>query len=96
MTITSEDTERFQSAVADFHTQPEPDSCFPTALKNIFDDLAERKGRPSLKHSISEIADALDYIERRASASDRLASRIDPLLEDGRYEVNVMTGVGYD
>lgn len=96
MTITNEDRELYQSTVTDFHTQHEPDSCFPTAIKNIFDELADRKDEPSLRHSVSDIGDVLDYIEDRASASDRLASRLDPLLEDAGYEINVMTGVGYD
>lgn len=96
MTITSEDRERYQSTVTEFHTQPEPDSCFPTALKNIFDDLANRKDEPDLRHSISDIGDALDYIENRASASDRLAFRLDPLLKDAGYEVKAMMGVEYD
>lgn len=96
MTITSEDRERYQSTVTEFHTQHEPDSCFPTALKNVFDELAQRKDEPELRHSISDVADALDYIEHRASASDRLAYRLDPLLEDAGYEVKVMTGVEYD
>lgn len=96
MTVTSEDRERYQSTVTEFQTQHKPDSCFPTALKNIFDELADRKDEPNLSHSINEIADALDYIENRASASDRLAFRLDPLLEEGGYEIKVMTGVDYD
>lgn len=96
MTITSEDRERYQSTVTEFHTQPEPDSCFPTAIKNIFDQLADRKGEPGLRHSIGDIGDALDYVEHRAAASDRVASRLDPLIEGAGYEINVMTGVGYD
>lgn len=96
MTITNEDRQQYQSTVTDFHTQPEPDSCFPTALKNIFHDLADRKDEPSLRYSVSDLGDALNYVENRASASDRLASRLDPLLEDAGYEVNHMTGVGYD
>lgn len=96
MTVTNEDWERYHSTVTEFHTQPEPDSCFPTALKNVFDELADRKGELGLRHSVSDIADALDYIKNRASASDRLASRLDPLLEEAGYEVNAMTGAGYD
>lgn len=96
MTITNEDRERYQTTVDDFHTQPEPDSCFPTALKNILDELADRKGEPSLSYRVSNLADALDYVENRASASDRLAARLDPLVEDAGLEVNHMTGMDYD
>ena len=96
MTITNEDRERYQTTVTDFHTQHEPDSCFPTALKNILNEIADRKDEPDLRHSLSDLGDALDYVENRASASDRLAARIDPLIEDAGYEVNHMTGVGYD
>lgn len=96
MTITNDDRERYQTTVSNFHTQPEPDSCFPTALKNILDELADRKNEPNLRYNISDLGDALDYVQNRASASDRLAARIDPLIEDAGWEVNHMTGAGYD
>jgi len=96
VTITSDDRERYQTAVGDFHTQPEPDNCLPTALKNILDELADRKDEPNLRYSVSDLGEALDYVKNRASASDRLAARIDPLLEEAGWEVNHMTGVGYD
>lgn len=96
MTITSEDKERFQTTVTDFHTQHEPDSCLPTGLKNILDELADRKDEPGLHHSISDLADALDYVENAASASDSLPTRIDPLIENAGYEIRHMTGVDYD
>lgn len=96
MTITQEDRELYDTTVSDFYTQHEPDSCFPTALKNISDELADRKNEPDLRHSLSEISEVLDYMENRASASDRLASRLDPLLQKAGFEINVMTGVDYD
>lgn len=96
MTITNEDRERYVTVVSDFHTQPEPDNCFPTALKNVLDELAQRKNEPNLRYSISDLADALEYVENRAATSDRLAARIDPLLEEAGWEVNHMTGVGYN
>jgi len=96
VTITNEDRERYETTVSDFHTQPEPDSCFPTALKNVLDELADRKNQPNLRYSISKLADTLDYVENRASTSDRLATRIDPLLQEAGWEVNHMTGMGYD
>lgn len=96
MTITNEDRERYVTVVSDFHTQPEPDNCFPTALKNVLDELAQRKNEPNLRYSISDLADALEYVENRAATSDRLAARIDPLLEEAGWEINHMTGVGYN
>lgn len=45
---------------------------------------------------MSDISDALGYAENRASASDRLATRLDPLLEQAGYEISAMTGVKYD
>lgn len=96
MTITRSDRDRYESTVTEFHVQSEPDNCFPTALKNIFDELADRKDEQGLRYSVSDIAEALDYVEHRASRSDRLASRLDPLLQEAGYEVNVMTGVDYD
>ncbi len=96
MTITSDDRNRYHTTVSGFHVQPEPDSCFPTALKNILDELADRKGESNLRHSISDLAEALDYVKNRAATSDHLATRIDPLLEEAGWEVNHMTGVAYD
>jgi hypothetical protein len=63
VTITSDDRERYQTAVGDFHTQPEPDNCLPTALKNILDELADRKDEPNLRYSVSDLGEALDYVK---------------------------------
>lgn len=96
VTITDNDLDQFQTTVSDFHTQPEPDSCLPTAVKNILDDLADRKDEPELRYNISGIADELDYVKNRASASDQIANRLDPLLRDAGYEVNMMIGSDFE
>lgn len=87
MTISQQERDAFQSRVSDFHSQPEPDDCLPTAIKNILHDLAVRKDEPALNVSISNLNEALDYNEGRAARSDRIASRVDPLIEGGGYEI---------
>ena len=44
MTITDADIEAYQSTVSEFMPQIEPDACYPTAIKNVLDRLADRKG----------------------------------------------------
>lgn len=96
MTITDEDREQFRVTTADFHAQPEPDNCLPTAVKNVLGDLADRKDEPELEYSVSDIANQLDYQRGAAATSSRVASRIDPLIEDAGYEVKTMVGVDID
>lgn len=89
VTISNDQREDFQSRVTDFNAQPEPDNCLPTAVKNICDDLARRKEVSGLEHSLSEFNDALEYQAGRASVSDRVAARIDPLIEQSGHEVMI-------
>jgi hypothetical protein len=96
VTITDKDRERYQSRVTDFTAQPEPDNCLPTAIKNVLDDLAARKDKPGLSHSLSDLNDQLGYERGAATATHRLVSRIDPLIDESGYESNVMVGVGMD
>lgn len=63
MTITESDLETYQSAVSDFQPQITADSCYPTAIKNILDDLAERTGHDALSISQSNINDLCNYRE---------------------------------
>jgi len=96
VTITEDDHAQFETTVGDFHTQPEPDSCLPTAVKNVLQELAARQERSGLEHSVSDVADALDYEQGRAAVSDRIATRLDPLVEADGYEVKVKVGVEFD
>lgn len=95
MTITDNDREQYQSIASNFHIQHEPDSCFPTAIKNVLDELAVRKDNQDFSSSISEISDALEYKKGLASRSDRLSRRIDPLIEETNWEVCYMSGMDY-
>lgn len=63
MTITEADEEGYQSAVSDFIPQIQADACYPTAIKNILDALAERKEIDGLTMSLSEIGDLCHYRE---------------------------------
>lgn len=96
MTIKEDDRKRYQTIVSDFQPQHEPDSCFPTSIKNVLDELADRKENPDFRHSIGDISDAIGYERGRASPSNFLSDRIDPLIEDTNWEVCYMSGLDYD
>ena len=96
MTITDEDREHFQAEVTDWHAQPTPDDCLPTAMKNILDDLAEREGVTELNHSLSDINDQLEYAERAATPTQGLTRRVDNLIQGSGYEASLMTATDFD
>lgn len=96
MTITEEDWETFNRLTTGFSTQHEQDSCFPTCVKNILDELADRTGSDGLRHSISDIADQFEYQHGRASKTDRIPSRLDPLIESAGYETRVFSGLDFN
>lgn len=61
MTITESDEETYQATVSEFQPQIKPDGCYPTAIKNILDELAERKGFDGMKLSLSDVNDLCNY-----------------------------------
>lgn len=63
MTITDSDMESYQATVSDFIPQIKADACYPTAIKNIIDDLADRKGLGDMSMSLSEINEHCNYRE---------------------------------
>jgi hypothetical protein len=63
MTITDSDVDTYQSAVSDFVPQIKPDGCYPTAIKNIIDELAERKEIDGISLSLSDVNDLCNYRE---------------------------------
>lgn len=63
MTITDTDMKAYQSAVSDFVPQIKPDACYPTAIKNIIDELAERRGIDGMTMSLSDVGDLCNYRE---------------------------------
>ena len=95
MTIKEDDRKQFQATVNDFQKQHEVDSCFPTVVKNVLDELADRENDSAFRHSISDIGDALEYNEGHASRSDRLSNRLDPLIKGANWETCYMSGVDY-
>lgn len=63
MTITDTDMETYQATVSDFVPQIKADTCYPTAIKNILDELARRKGLDGMSMSISDINELCNYRE---------------------------------
>lgn len=63
MTITDTDMETYQATVSDFVPQIKADTCYPTAIKNILDELAGRKGLDGMSMSISDINELCNYRE---------------------------------
>lgn len=61
MTITRTDEDAFQAEIADFHAQHFEDQCYPAAVKNIVDRLADRIDEPAMSMSLSEVNEICGY-----------------------------------
>lgn len=87
MTITEQQRATYQTTVSDFTHQEEPNTCLAVAIKNILDELADRKEIPELKIDLEEILDAVDFDPFLGCSSDYLPERIGPHLNSHRHEV---------
>ena len=63
MTITESDKETYQSTVSEFQPQITADGCYPTAIKNVLDELAERTGHGGMSMSLSDVNSLCNYRE---------------------------------
>ncbi|MUV61742.1 hypothetical protein [Halobacterium sp. CBA1126] len=87
MTITDSQRETYQTAVEDFITQSEENTCLPTAVVNILDELAERRETPGLRVSEEEMLEYVDYDPLLGATTDFLPERLNPHLNSYNYEV---------
>lgn len=86
MTITDADMDAYQSTVSDFVPQIEPDGCYPTAIKNILDRLADRKGLDDMSMSLSDINDLCNYREGMYTEEEIIPDALSHELGDHGYQ----------
>jgi len=86
MTITDTDMETYQSAVSDFVPQIKPDGCYPTAIKNIIDELAERQNIDEMSMSLSDINDLCNYQEGMYTEEEIIPEAISREISDFGYQ----------
>jgi hypothetical protein len=96
MTITDSDIEKYQSTVGDFVPQHTPDGCYPTAIKNIINELAERKGMNGMAMSLSDINDICNYEEGMYTQEEIVPEALSRELSEFGYEATKATAPEMD
>jgi hypothetical protein len=86
VTITESDEETFQSQISEFHAQHFADQCYPAAVKNIIDELAERKNKPEMIQSLSEVNDICGYKPGLRCEEELIQPRLTQKLSQYGYE----------
>lgn len=96
MTITQSDEETFQSEIANFHAQHFEDQCYPAAVKNIVDRLADRKDLNGMKMSLSEVNDVCGYKRGLQCEEDLIPERLTNAVTEYGYESVLKTAPEMD
>lgn len=96
MTITESDKEAYQSTVTDFQPQITADSCYPTAIKNILDEMADRKGISDLSLSQSDINDLCNYREGLYTEEAIIPDALTREVSDYGYQAVEASGTEMD
>lgn len=86
MTITQSEEENFQSEISDFHAQHFEDQCYPAAVKNIVDRLADRKDIDGMSMSLSDVNEICGYERGLQCEEDLIPPRLTNALSDYGYE----------
>jgi hypothetical protein len=86
VTITDADKEMFQATVSDFHPQYFEDQCYPAALKNVIDELADRKGKEEMKCSLSDVNTICGYKQGLRCEEEFIQSRLTDEMTQHGYE----------
>lgn len=89
MTITQTEEENFQSEIGNFHAQHFEDQCYPAAVKNIVDRLADRKDKNGMSMSLSEVNEVCGYKRGLQCEEDLIPERLTNELTDYGYETVV-------
>lgn len=92
MTISEADEGKFQSKIADFHAQHHDDQCYPACIKNIIDELADRKDKPEMSLSMSEVNDLCNYTPGLRCEEDLIPPNLTQAMTEYGYEAAVETG----
>lgn len=96
MTITQLDEDSFQAEISDFHAQHFEDQCYPAAVKNIVDRLADRKDLHGMSMSLSEVNDICGYKRGLQCEEDLIPPRLTDAVTDFGYEAVVKTAPQMD
>jgi hypothetical protein len=96
VTITSTEEDSFQAEISDFHAQHYEDQCYPAAVKNIVDRLAERKNLDGMSMSLSEVNDVCGYKRGLQCEEDLIPPRLTNAVTDYGYETVVKTAPQMD
>jgi hypothetical protein len=86
MTITETDIQTYQSSVSDFLPQINADGCYPSAIKNILDELANRNDIPEMKLSRSDINDLCNYREGMYTQEEIIPGALSHEIADFGYQ----------
>jgi hypothetical protein len=86
MTITDADLDAYQSTVSDFVPQINADACYPTAIKNILDRLADRKGLDDMSMSLSDINELCNYREGMYTEEEIIPDALSHELSDFGFQ----------
>jgi hypothetical protein len=86
VTITESDQETYQSTVTEFQPQITEDACLPTAIKNILDELGERRDISGLSMSQSDVNDLCEYREGFYSHEEIIPEQLTHEVSEYGYE----------
>jgi hypothetical protein len=90
VTITEADWDQYEAVTGSFQSQHRPDTCLPTALKNVLDELAERHDSPELEYGLDELSEICDYRDRMGSSTEEVPERLGAELELDGYTVKTL------
>lgn len=96
MTISSTDVDTFQSEISEFHAQHFADQCYPAAIKNVVDRLAERKGLDDMSMSLSDINEICGYKRGFQCEEDLIPPRLTHEVSDFGFETVIQTAPEMD
>lgn len=89
MTITSSEEKTFQAEISGFHAQHFEDQCYPAAVKNIVDRLAERIDLPDMSMNLSHVNDICGYQRGMQCEEDLIPPRLTNAVSPYGYEAVV-------
>jgi len=96
VTITQSEEETFQAEIGNFHAQHFEDQCYPAAVKNIVDRLADRKDKKGMSLSLSEVNEVCGYKRGLQCEEDLIPERLTNELTEYGYETVVETAPEMD
>lgn len=96
MTITESDEEIYQTTVSEFQPQITPDGCYPTAIKNILDELAERTGHDGMSLSLSDVNDLCNYREGLYTEEEIIPEALTREVSEYGFQAVEASGVEMD